>query len=90
MVSEQLDNLKAGGKPMKPYISWDDVLAIKDVGAWMYTLTAATREVLSEPRADIAAIIAQGEWKDLFNTAFDLKETQDGEEGRFDYLDKLT
>ncbi len=56
----------------------------------MYTLIAATGEVLSEPRADMAAIIALGKWKDLFNTAFDLRETQDGEEGRFDYLDKLT
>jgi hypothetical protein len=52
----------------------------------MYTLIAATGEVLAEPRAEEATIMAHGKWKELFNTAFDFKETQDIEEDRFDFL----
>ena len=85
MVSEQLSNQKAGGEPMQPYVSWDDALTNNDVGAWMYTLISATGEVLTEPRADMAIIIAQRKWQDLFNTAFDFKETQDVEDDRFDF-----
>ena len=85
MVSEQLSDQKASGKPMKPYVSWDDALTNNDVGAWMYTLIAATGEVLAQLRTEEAIIMAQGKWKELFNTAFDFKKTLDIEEDRFDF-----
>ena len=70
---------------MKPYVSWDDALTNNDVGAWMYTLIAATGEVLAESRAETATIMAMGKWKELFNTAFDFKEPLDIEDDRFDF-----